>query len=161
MTIYQSTPTSRLYVSIACSAMKKVFNCASCSCQTKTITHILKIMPNEISPEPVLMIQPTRSGKSTVPLTCSVIPDGVTIIVKNTLALGSDQSSKLLSLVMSSIKNVKSYQLDTFKSTTELKCLCEAIIKHTSINSSTSIVCFTSPEILVQTITVQFIQQLV
>ena len=37
--------------------------------------------------QPVLMIQPTGSGKFFVPLTTSVVDGGITIIIENTLAL--------------------------------------------------------------------------
>lgn len=43
------------------------------------------MMTIESTPEPVLMmIQPAGSGKSTIPLTCSVISGGITIIIENT-----------------------------------------------------------------------------
>ena len=46
---------------------------------------------NDTTPEPVFIIQPTGYGKSTVPLTYSVILREVTIILKNTLVLASNQ----------------------------------------------------------------------
>ena len=50
------------------------------------------MMAFELPPEPVLMVQPTGSGKSTVPLTCAIVTGGVTFIIENTLALASDQA---------------------------------------------------------------------
>ena len=82
---------------------------------------------NDTTPEPVFIIQPTGYGKSTVPLTYSVILREVTIILKNTLVLASNQLSKIQSLATSNIKHMKSYQLDTFSSQDKLQCLCDAI----------------------------------
>ena len=58
----------------------------------KALSHLLKMMAFELPPEPVLMVQPTGSGKSTVPLTCAIVTGGVTFIIENTLALASDQA---------------------------------------------------------------------
>ena len=161
MSMHHSTSPSCPYVSIAYSAMEKVFSRTPRSYQSSIIAHILKMMSGEDPAEPVLMIQPTGSGKSTVPLTCSVVQGGVSIVVENTLALGSDQSSKISSIVNPGVKNIKSYQLDTFKAPSELKRLCDSILKHITSNSSTSIICFSSPETLVHSVTVNFIQQLI
>ena len=51
--------------------------------------------------------QATRSGKSAVPLTCAVVDDEVSIIVENTLSLGSDQVGKVNLTVSQSAKNAK------------------------------------------------------
>ena len=141
--------------------MQKVFNRTPRLYQGPVISHLLKMMAFELPPEPVLMVQPTGSGKSTVPLTCAVVTGGVTFIIENTLALGSDQASKVPSLVTSSIKEIKSYQLDTFKSPVELQSLCDGILSHLSSNKMTSFICYTSPETLLNDITVQFVQKLV
>ena len=66
--------------------------------------------------QPVLMVQPTGSGKSTVPLTIATVDSGITIIIENTLLLGTDQSSKVNIIANSKPKQfVKSYHLDSFK----------------------------------------------
>ena len=41
------------------------------------------------------MVQPTGSGKSTVPLTVAVVNGGITVIIEYTLALCTDQTSKI------------------------------------------------------------------
>ena len=48
------------------------------------------MMAFEITPEPALMIQSTGASKFSIPLTCSIITGGVTVIIKNMLALFSD-----------------------------------------------------------------------
>ena len=53
------------------------------------------MMANIIPCEPVLLVQATGSGKSAVPLTCAVVNGGMSIIVENTLSLGSNQTSKI------------------------------------------------------------------
>ena len=39
----------------------------------------------------ILMIQPTCAGKSSVPLIVAVINGNITLVIENTLALGTDQ----------------------------------------------------------------------
>ena len=119
------------------------------------------MMTDELPPEPILMIQPTGSGKSTVPLTCAVIPGGVTIILEDTLALASDQTSKIKSIIVSNKKPVKSFQLDTFKTDDELQHLYDAIVNRTKKNNNTSIICFSSPKKLLNKKSIEFIKTIV
>ena len=61
----------------------------------------------------MLIVQPTESGKSSIPLTTSIIDSGIMIIIENTLALGSKQCFKINYLVsLYDIKNIQSYHLD-------------------------------------------------
>lgn len=161
MTNINSDTSSCPYMPIVSMAMQKMFNRSPRLYQGQIISHILKMMTNELPPEPVLMIQPTGSGKSSVPLTCAVIPGGVTIILENTLALASDQTSKIKSIVVSNTKPVKSFQLDTFKTDEDLQRLYDAILKHIEKNKNTSIICFSSPEKLLNIKSIQFIKTIV
>ena len=136
MTNINNNTSSCPYMPFVTMAMQKMFNRSPRLYQAQIITHILKMMSNELPPEPILMVQPTGSGKSTVPLTCAIIPGGVTIILENTLALASDQTSKVKSIITSNVKPVKSFQLDTFKSNEELQRLFDAILNHTDKNDS-------------------------
>ena len=52
------------------------------------------MMANIRKAQAVLLVQSTGSGKSAVPQTLSVVNGGVTIVIENTLSLGSDQTSK-------------------------------------------------------------------
>ena len=161
MSFINSDSTLCPYSSIASSAMEKIYNRTPRSFQRLVISHLLKMMAFELQPEPVLMVQPTGSGKSTIPLTCAVVTGGVTFIIKNTLALASDQASKIPSLVNSSVKEIKAYQFDTFKAPDELQRLCDGILNHLSKYPTTSFICYSSPETLLNKITVQFMKTLV
>ena len=161
MSLIHSDSSQCPYLTIASSAMEKVFSRTPRSYQGLVVSHLLKTMAFELPPEPVLMVQPTGSGKSTIPLTCAVVPGGVTFVIENTLALASDQASKVASLVNPGIKVVKSYQLDKFKTNNELQRLCDGILAHLSKNPSTSFVCYSSPKTLVNATTVSFVDQLV
>ena len=86
------------FASIAKDAMEQVWSQSPRGYQSHVITHILRMMSFTCQPEPVLLVQSTGSGKSSVPLTCSVVDGGITIIVENTLALSSDQASKVLDI---------------------------------------------------------------
>lgn len=110
------------------------------------------MMSNNIDPAPVLVVQSTGSVKALVPLTCSVIDSGIKIIIENMLVLASDQSSKVDNLANQDVKDVKSYQLDDFKSDNEL---------HSNRNSKTSIIVFLSPEMILKTVSINFIYDLV
>ena len=114
MSIDYSNAISCPYTSIVFSTMKKAFNCTPQSYQGLVISHILKMISFDITPQLVLIIQPTGSGQSTVPLTYPVLVlGGITVIFENTLllALASNQMSKIKSLAASSIKDIKLYQL--------------------------------------------------
>ena len=51
-------------------------------------------MVGNLATKVLMLVQPTGSGKSSVPQTASVVTSGTMIIIKPTLALCSDQSSK-------------------------------------------------------------------
>ena len=97
MTNINSDTSSCPYMPIVSMAMQKMFNRSPRLYQGQIISHILKMMTNELPPEPVLMIQPTGSGKTSVPLTCAVIPGGVTIILREYSCVGlrSDVKNKI------------------------------------------------------------------
>ena len=47
-------------------------------------------MELQFEPNPILLVQRTGSGKSTIPLTCAVVDGCKTRIIENTLVLGLD-----------------------------------------------------------------------
>ena len=159
--MYESSTNPCPYSAITKYAMQETFNQSPHPFQSVVISHLLKMMAFSVTPESVLMIRPTGSGKSTIPLTCSIVAGGVTIIIENTLALSSDQTSKIKSLVTSQSKAMKEYQLDIFKVPDQLQQLLNAIILHTENNKNTSIICFLSPETLLHPISIAFIKNLV
>ena len=111
-----------------------------------------------IPKQPVLMVQPTGSGKSTVPLTVAVVDGGITLIIENTLALGTDQSSKIdLIAKSSSLRNIKSIHLDSIKGSKMQKTISASIIHHCKSNRNTSIIIFSSPETLLKFVWTEFL----
>ena len=92
------------FMAIAHEAMTTVLNRQPQSYKSHVIAHIIRMMCFATLPETILMVQPTGSGKSTIPLTCAVINGGVTIVIENTLSLGSDQSTKVNAIVDTSLK---------------------------------------------------------
>ena len=105
--------------------------------------------------KPILLVQPTGSGKSTVPQTSSITTSGVTFIVECTQSLGSDQASKIKQASTSDHTHVYGHQLDLVKTTHERIALANNIIsvmdekKHSSIDQGiVSFILFTSPEAL-------------
>ena len=63
--------------------------------QLKAITHVFKMMLGRLPASPVLIVQPTGSGKSAIYQTITAASSSITIVIENTLALGSDQNSKI------------------------------------------------------------------
>ena len=149
------------YLAIASEAMSTVLNRQPRTYQAYVIAHIIRMMSFAAVPEPILMVQPTGSGKSTIPLTCAVINGGVTIVIENTLSLGCDQSSKVNNIVNTTTKHIKSFQLDTFKSANDLQWLYDVLISHCSDNHNSSFMLFSSPETLIKPISVSFVAKLV
>lgn len=156
-----STPKTDIFDSIAADTMKQIWNRTPRSYQGPVISHLLQMMALNIHPDPVLLVQSTGSGKSTVPLTCSVVDGGISIIIENTLALGSDQSSKVKHLASTDVKNVKSFHLDMFKSNSDRDLLFKAIISHCTFNYESSIILFTSPEAILHPLSLGFIKNIV
>ena len=138
------------FYEITVDTMRSVWGRSPRLYQAYVIPHLLKMMCNIIPPAPVLLVQSTGTGKSSVPLTAATVDGGITVIVQNTLALGSDQALKISLLAQNSCKNVKAYQLDSYKDDEILDMLCQAIIDHCVSNIDTSIILFTSPECLLK-----------
>jgi superfamily II DNA helicase RecQ len=60
---------------------------------------------------PVLLVQGTGGGKSSVYQTIAVIKKGVSLIIENTLSLSSDQLSKIKN-ISKQLPHIHSFQLD-------------------------------------------------
>ena len=89
-----------VYSNISSSTMLRVYGTRPKGFQSVLIPHILKMIAGAIPSSPILMVQPTGSGKSAVPATVAVVDGGVTIVIENTLALAADQCSKIVSNAM-------------------------------------------------------------
>ena len=79
---------------VATTVIQSVWSKNPSSFQLYSITRLLQMHCNGFSPETILLIQGTDSGKSTVPQTVGVTTCGLTLILENTLSLGSDQQYK-------------------------------------------------------------------
>ena len=117
-------------------------------------------------PKPVLLVQSTGSGKSSIPLICAIVDGGVTIIIENTLALSSDQASKVDNQVNQNIKNVCAFQLELFKTSPppppqQQQQLLTSICSKCSADLDLSIVIFLSPKTLLLDVWIKFIKELV
>ena len=137
------------YEDISIQTMEEIFNRSPRGFQLLIIPHILRMITGQLKKQPVLMVQPTGSGKSTVPLTVATADGGITVVIENTLSLGTDQSMKVHAIAKSTpLRYVRSYHLDSFKSDNEQQSLSSSIISHCINNNNTSIILFSSPETL-------------
>ena len=88
-----------------------------------------------------------------MPLTVAVIDGGITIVIENTLALGSDQYSKVNMISLSTSRRfIKAIHLHAIKMKDKQHVISNGIISHYKHNINTSIVIFTSPECLLKPI---------
>ena len=151
------------YVELVNKATKVMWDRQPKLYQSSIASHLLKMIGHIATPETILTILPTGSGKSAIPQTVSFITGGITIIIESTLALGSDQTQKIRDIETEphSNKHIKAYQLDSFKTRQQKDSLSDAILKHCSSNSYTSIILFTSPECLLDKIWKQFFKDAV
>ena len=151
---------SSVYNDIATEAMSRIFNRVPRGFQCFVIPHLLKMLSGSLPKQPVLMVQPTGAGKSSVPLTTAVVDGGVTLIIENTLSLGSDQHTKVSSCANStSLRHIKSFHLDSFKNDEIELHLSQSILNHCCHNNNTSIIIFSSPEKLLKTVWIDFLLQ--
>ena len=134
------------YNRIAVDAMETIWSKRPRGYQNIIIPHLIRMMSYDVPPEPVLLVQSTGSGKLLVPLTCAVVDGGVTIVIENTLALGSDQACKVNDKGDTGRKYIKAIQLDMIKSDDDEVAMSEAILTHCNTNKDSSIVLFTYPE---------------
>ena len=141
-----------MYSSIAKQAMEEVWDRSPNNFQSEIIPLILQMMAGDLASNGLLLVQPTGSGKSSVPQTASVVTSGVTIIIEPTLSLSSDQASKFNQATNVPGGLVYSYQLDFQKKDEQKKLLASNIInvlkekRTSSIDSGiVSFVLFTSP----------------
>lgn len=149
-----------IYNDIAAKAMSNIFNKNPCGFQNNVIPHLLKMLTSSIPKQPVLMVQPTGAGKSAVPLTVAVVDGGITVIIENTLALGTDQATKTELIAQSTNRRyIKSIHLDSIKIHKQQQALSSSILHHCSKNKDTSIIIFTSPETLLKPVWINFILQ--
>ena len=79
-----------MYSSIAKErVMEEVWDHSPNQFQSEIIPLIIQMMAGDLTPEALLLVQPTGSGKLSVPQTASVITSSAMIIIKLTLLLSS------------------------------------------------------------------------
>ena len=82
-TSLQISPLSHIFqmnATIVRCAVQSDWNCSHNQFQAEVIPLILRMIANDKVPEPIILIQPTVSGKPSVPQTALVVFSGVTII---------------------------------------------------------------------------------
>ena len=146
------------FITVAKDAMLQVWGRNPRHYQSFVISHILRMMAKQTKPDPVLLVQSTGSGKSSIPLTCAVVDGGVSIIIENTLALSSDQASKVNTQANTDSKKVRAFQLDLFNTKEQQQQLSTFILNHCKDHNDSSIILFTSPETLLQDVWIEFLQ---
>ena len=137
-----------MFNTITCDAMDKVWGRRPIGYQEIVIPHILEMMANVRKPQAVLLVQSTGSGKSAVPQTVAVVNGGVTIVIENTLSLGSDQTAKIDNANAYCGGRIMSFQLDEVKNSQQQLRLSNRIIEVIESNPAQSLIIFSSPEAL-------------
>ena len=157
-----------MYSSIAKQAMEEVWGRTPNRFQKEIIPTILQMLTKDLSPQALLLVQPTGSGKSAVPQTSSVVTNGVSIIIEPTLALSSDQSSKFDTASNKHGGLVYSYQLDLYKNDNDRKDVANNILSVLRQKQQqdiqlgiVSFVLFASPEALILPIWMEFVDDLI
>ena len=135
-----------MFNAITCEAMNNIWGREPIGYQQVVIPHILEMMANIRKAQAVLLVQSTGSGKSAVPQTLSVVNGGVTIVIENTLSLGSDQTSKIDNANEYRGGRLMSFQLDEVKNDELQTRLSKRIIDVLESNTAISIIIFSSPE---------------
>ena len=107
---------------VRAAAMSNVWPKSPHSYQTEAITLLLSMSCTGHNPSSLFLIQGTGSGKSTVPKTVDVVTRGVAMVLKNMLALGADQTSKLCNVNQEN-DPFHAFQLDSTKIETEISSL--------------------------------------
>ena len=98
---------------ISTRAMDRMFGHDIKQFQLETISRVLAMGTGDVPHEPLLLVQGTGGGKSSIYQIIGAIKAGVTIIIESTLSLSSDQYSKIGTICDNS--NLHCFQLDAIK----------------------------------------------
>ena len=116
--------------------------------QSTIVSRILHMLSGDIPTQIILTVQCTGSGKSALHQTVSIIHYGVTIVIKPTLSLSSDQSLKIDEANSSDSFSIYCFQLVRIKQPFKQHSIANNIINNQEHTQSSSIIIFTSPESL-------------
>ena len=108
-----------------------------------------------------MLVQGTGSRKSSIPQIIAVVDRGVTIVIENTLAFGSDQQSMIANTNNYDGGKVLGIQLDEIKHKKDQQLIIKTIMEHMNTKSTTLILLFTSPETIAQPIWLDLIAHLI
>ena len=139
-----------VYHEIVTEAMLQSLGVTPRAFQLESMSHIIKMnnRPGTQLPiRPSVVIQCTGSGKTSLYQTIGIIKTGVSLIIQNTLALSSDQMSKL-DKIKDNIENVYCIQLDSLKSNRQRSQFMDTVRNLQSTDESYTMYIFTSPETL-------------
>ena len=100
-----------------------------------------------VPPNPILMVQPTGSGKTLVPLTYGTIVKSVIIIIENTLSLSSDQCNRVKDVKQIQGHPVSSIHLNNIRTTSQKKAVSN-YLSNIESSTNTTIFLYSSPDLL-------------
>lgn len=129
-------------------AMQSFWNISNPSdIQINVTSNLLIMNMNKIPPNPILMVQPTGSGKSLIPLTFGTIAKGVVLVIENTLSLASDQCNRIKRVNQFQGHAVSSIHLNNIRTTSQKQSISKYLseIKPTT---NTTIFLYSSPDLI-------------
>ena len=149
--IHPHCQSNSTYNEIAKNAMQWFWGKDPRGFQIEAIRRLLLMQsnPNYSPTTTILVVQPTGSGKSMVPLTTGVVSKGVTLVIENTLALSSDRISKFDNNNSDKYHQVEAFQLDSIKSAEEIDVFM-TFMKGLTSTTPFSIFIYSSPEFLLK-----------
>ena len=118
------------------------------SFQTDAIVCLLLMDLNKIDCKPTLLIQPTGSGKSLIPIIFGMITKGIVLIIESTISLSSDQASKIDNMKQKQGHRVTSFQLDTIQESSHVQKMNEYLL-NLQEKIYDAVFIYSSPEMLV------------
>jgi superfamily II DNA helicase RecQ len=139
-----------LYDDVIIDAMDKALGYTPHPFQHNIIKHIIRMKSSSSATptKPILLVQGTGGGKSSVYQCVGVIKRGVSLIIQNTLSLSSDQLSKI-DKISQRLPRVYAIQLDSIKELHQQNLLI-ATLSSLSSTTNCTFYLFASPECLIK-----------
>ena len=135
--------------SVVLDCFDKVFNYQPRPFQLQTLQTMLRMKQSTRFPiRPVILVQGTGGGKSSVYQSFGIIKGGISLIIQTTLSLSSDQKVKIIN-IGKKYKNVKALQLDAIKGASNIKKVCN-ILRTLPTQTNKTVFLFSLPEALCQ-----------
>ena len=115
--------------------------------QIDVTSKLLMMNLNKVPTNPILMEQPTGSGKTLIPLTYGTIVKGVIIFIVNTLSLASGQCNRVKQVNKLHGHAVSSIHLNNIQSSSQKKYVSKYLCEMKS-TTNTTIFLYSSPDLL-------------